>query len=262
MNEKKIVAIVQARMGSSRLPGKVLRDIHGKPMLAWVVERAHRANMVSEVVVATTTDKGDDLIAQMCDSMNVACFRGDTFDVLDRYYQAAREVQADIIVRLTADCPLIDPELIDLVVEKFMDEKVDFAANRLPPPFERTYPIGLDVEVVSFSALERAWREATEKHEREHVLPYLYDVPDRFPMYIVNNNINYGSYRWTVDTEPDLQFVRAIFALLPDQERFSWTDVLKIVKDHPELTEINAAISHKTYTDVDSRAGKDSPQDG
>ncbi|NMB61260.1 MAG: NTP transferase domain-containing protein [Chloroflexi bacterium] len=262
MNEKKIVAIVQARMGSSRLPGKVLRDISGKPMLAWVVERARKANTLSEVMVATTTDKDDDLIAQVCDTMKVACFRGDIYDVLDRYYQAAREIQADVIIRLTADCPLIDPRLVDLVVEKFIEEKVDFAANRLPPPFERTYPIGLDVEVVSFSALERTWREATEKHEREHVLPYLYDVPDRFHIYIVNNEINYGSYRWTVDTEPDLQFVRAVFALLPDRERFSWTDVLKIIKDHPDLTAINAGISHKTYMDVDSRAEKDSLKDG
>jgi spore coat polysaccharide biosynthesis protein SpsF len=257
VNEKRIVAIVQARMGSSRLPGKVLRDIHGKPMLAWVVERARQASTISEVLVATTSDEGDDLIAQVCAAMKVTCFRGDTYDVLDRYYRAAQEAQADIIVRLTADCPLIDPGLIDLVVEQFIAEKVDFAANRLPPPFERTYPIGLDVEVVSFQALERAWREATEKHEREHVLPYLYDTPGRFRIYIVNNKENYGSYRWTVDTEPDLRFIRAIFALLTDREHFSWLEVLDIVKQHPELVEINADISHKTYTDVDPRAGKD-----
>ncbi|HOJ00738.1 MAG TPA: glycosyltransferase family protein [Anaerolineaceae bacterium] len=254
MKEPRVVAIIQARMGSNRLPGKVLRDIHGKPMLAWVVERARLAATLAEVVVATTTDAGDDILAQVCKEMGVTCFRGSTFDVLDRYYQAARESEADVIVRLTADCPLIDPTLIDLVVTRFFEEKVDFATNRLPPPYQRTYPIGLDVEVVSFSALEKAWKEALEVHEREHVMPYFYDAPGRFKILIVDHETNLGKYRWTVDTQPDLRFVQEVIARLPDKEHFSWLDVLKIVEEHPQLSEINAGIAHKTYLDVDGHA--------
>lgn len=250
---EKIVAIIQARMGSSRLPGKVLRDIHGKPMLIWVVERVRKAARVSEVMVATTDDAGDDLIEQVCANNRIPCYRGNVFDVLDRYYQAALEAEADIVVRITADCPLIDPGLIDLVIDRFLEEKVDFAANRLPPPYKRTYPIGLDVEIVSFSALEKAWKEAKEKHEREHVLPYLYDVPGRFKILTVDYKKDLGSYRWTVDTEPDLRFVREIFKLLPDRENFSWLDVLELVQQSPHLMEINADINHKTYKDVDAR---------
>ncbi|MGV8026799.1 MAG: cytidylyltransferase domain-containing protein [Anaerolineaceae bacterium] len=254
MTNQRIVAIIQARMGSSRLPGKVLRDIYGKPMLEWVVERARKASMLSEVAVATTIDQSDDMLEQVCANLCVSCLRGSVFDVLDRYYQAARQCEADVIVRLTADCPLIDPGLIDLVVTRFLEEKVDFAANRLPPPYERTYPIGLDVEVVAFTALERAWKEAIASHEREHVLPYLYDTPGRFKILVVDYERNLGNYRWTVDTQPDLRFIQEVVAHLPDKENFSWLDVLKIVEENPQLSEINAGISHKSFLDVDERA--------
>ncbi len=257
MTDKKIIAIIQARMGSSRLPGKVLRDIHGKPMLQWVVERTRKAAVLTETVVATTVDPGDDMLEQVCAELHIACLRGSIFDVLDRYYQAARQCEADVIVRITADCPLIDPGLIDLVVQRFLKEKVDFAANRLPPPYQRTYPIGLDVEVVSFAALERTWKEAKEKNEREHVLPYLYDEPGRFRILVVDNDKNMGAYRWTVDTYSDLRFIQEVVALLPDKENFTWLDVLKVVEEHPQLSEINAGVTHKTVFDVDERAEKD-----
>lgn len=257
MKNTRVVAIIQARMGSSRLPGKVLRDIHGKPMLAWVVERTRKASSVSEVMVATTSDPSDDMIEQVCRQMNVPCFRGNIYDVLDRYYQAAREAQADVVVRITADCPLIDAGLIDMVVQRFLEEKVDFAANRLPPPYQRTYPIGLDVEVVSFKALQRAWQEAREKHEREHVLPYLYESPGRFKTLTVDHETDLGSYRWTVDTFEDLEFIQKLFTLLPDTENFTWLDVLKIVEKNPQLSEINAGVSHKTFKDVDERSKED-----
>jgi len=250
----RVVAIIQARMGSSRLPGKVLRDIHGKPMLVWVIERAQRAKSVTETVVATTIDEGDDILEQVCRSYHIPCLRGNVYDVLDRYYQIAREVEADVIVRLTADCPLIDPDLIDLVVQRFQEEQVDFAANRLPPPYQRTYPIGLDVEVVSFSALEKAWKEAKEKHEREHVLPYLYEEPGRFRTLTVDHEVDLGSLRWTVDTPQDLAFVREVIARLPDKETFTWLDVLKLVEDDPNLSKINADVHHKSFIDVDERA--------
>ncbi len=253
MSEQRVVAIIQARMGSSRLPGKVLRDIHGKSMLEWVIGRARKARTLSEVAVATTIAAEDDILEQMCAQWKVPCYRGSVFDVLDRYYQAACQAEADIVVRLTADCPLLDPRLIDLVVTRFIDEKVDFAANRLPPPYERTYPIGLDVEVVSFAALERAWKEAKESHEREHVLPYLYDTPGRFKILVVDHKKNLGKYRWTVDTQPDLRFVQEVVARLSDKEDFTWLDVLKVVEENPQLSTINAGIAHKSFFDVDER---------
>lgn len=262
MKNTRVVAIIQARMGSSRLPGKVLRDIHGKPMLAWVVERTRKASSVSEVMVATTSDPSDDMVEQVCRQMSIPCFRGNIYDVLDRYYQAAREAQADVVVRITADCPLIDAGLIDTVVQRFVAEKVDFAANRLPPPYQRTYPIGLDVEVVSFQALQRAWQEASEKHEREHVLPYLYESPGRFKTLTVDHETDLGSYRWTVDTFEDLEFIQKLFTLLPDTENFTWLDVLKIVEKNPQLSEINAGVSHKTFTDVDERDKEDRQDNG
>src|SRR5512133_3030988 len=143
----RVVAIVQARMSSSRLPGKVLLDLAGQPMLARVVERARRSRRIDQVAVATTTDPSDDPVEAFCRERGYACVRGSMHDVLDRYYQAARQLQAGVIVRLTADCPLVDPGLIDETVQAFHREEVDFACNRLPPPFTRTYPIGLDVEV-------------------------------------------------------------------------------------------------------------------
>ncbi|MGB9521614.1 MAG: cytidylyltransferase domain-containing protein, partial [Anaerolineales bacterium] len=177
---QKVIAIVQARMSSSRLPGKVLLDIGGKPMLARVIDRSRRAKWVDEVIVATTTEEEDTPIAVFCQQYDVPYYRGSQFDVLDRYYQTAKQFHADVIVRITADCPLIDPQLMDEVIEDLFfwkrdqskplsqGEKVlenpfwDFAANRLPPPWKRTYPIGLDTEVVTFAALERAWREAQQ----------------------------------------------------------------------------------------------------
>ncbi len=183
--QPRTVAIIQARMASSRLPGKVLMDIAGRPMLSFVVARASRSASVDAVVVATTTDPSDDAVVEYCESHGVDHTRGSQFDVLDRYYQTARHLGAGTVVRITADCPAIDPQLIDEAVGT-LDGNVrehalmpqaqfDFVANRLPPPFHRTYPIGLDVEVCSFAALERAWEEGREAQHREHVMPYLYE---------------------------------------------------------------------------------------
>jgi len=148
---------------------------------------------------------------------------------------------------------VIDPGVIDETVAAFHAQGADFAANRLPPPWGRTYPIGLDTEVCLFSALERAWKEAREAHEREHVMPYLYDTPGRFKIYQLNTTPDYGSLRWTVDTPEDLDFIRRVFEYLPDKENFSWLDVLAVTQAHPELNAINAEIKHKVFNDVDAR---------
>ena len=254
MTQPRVVAIIQARMSSSRLPGKVLRPIAGRPMLSWVVERTRQATLVDTVVVATTEDPSDDPLAAFCVEQGYPVFRGSLYDVLDRFVQTARAYQADIVVRITADCPLIDPNVIDLTITRLIESKADFAANRLPPPWHRTYPIGLDVEVVSMPALERAWREATEKYEREHVLPYLYDQPGRFKVEVLDTEPDYGHLRWTVDTSADLAMLQQLASYLPEGLRFSWQDVLDIWQSHPDLAEINADIHHKKFNDVDERA--------
>jgi spore coat polysaccharide biosynthesis protein SpsF len=265
------VAIVQARMNSSRLPGKVLLDIAGQPMLARVVSRAARAASVDQVVLATTTDASDDPVASYCRSKGIPCTRGDQFDVLDRYYQAARKFDAEVLVRVTADCPAIDPGLIDEVVAALLEGGRDFACNRLPPPWHRSYPIGLDTEACTFAALERAWKEAQEPQQREHVMPYFYEnaqlsaVSDRlsagtsprgFRIALLNHVPDYGQMRWTVDTAQDLEFIRQVYARFAGRDDFTWKDVLVLVGREPKLAEINSAVRHKTLEDIDKRALK------
>lgn len=252
----KTVAIVQGRMASSRLPDKILKEINGKPMLAWVVDRASMAQRIDQVVVATTMDPSDDAVEAYCQVHGIACYRGSMHDVLDRFYQAARQYQADVVVRFTADCPLLDPQLVDHVLDEFFKAGADFAANRLPPPFTRTYPIGLDTEVATFAALERAWKEATAKHDREHVMPYLYEVDGRFKVVRVEYEQDYGWMRWTVDTAEDLELIRQVAIRLQDTPNFTWLDVLAVFQREPELAQINSNVQHRTMFDVDERFKK------
>ena len=247
------VAIIQGRMASSRLPDKILMDINGKPMLAWVVDQVRKARLIDQVVVATTLDPSDNAVENYCQENHILCYRGSMHDVLDRFYQAARLFKADVVVRFTADCPLLDPQLVDRVLEEFFTAGADFAANRLPPPFTRTYPIGLDTEVATFSALERAWKEATAKHDREHVMPYLYEVENRFKVVRVEYEKDFGWVRWTVDTQTDLELVRKLAVRIQDMPFFTWLDVLEIYLHEPGLAEINASVKHRTMFDVDER---------
>jgi len=253
---ERTVAIIQGRMSSSRLPGKILLEIAGEPMLMWVVKRARRIHAVDEVIFATTVDPSDDPVEAYCCQEGVPCFRGSLPDVLDRFYQAARVYRADSIVRITADCPLLDPGLVDETVALFRRSGADFAANRLPPPYKRTYPIGLDCEVCSFAALERAWNEATELHDREHVMPYLYEMKDRFKVVVLDSLQDYGSLRWTVDTPQDLELVRQVYARLAGRVDFTWLDVLAVFEREPELAKINAQVEHRSMYDVDRRFQK------
>jgi len=263
------VAIIQARMSSTRLAGKVLLEIAGQPMLVRVVERTRRARQVNDLVVATTQDAADDPIEELCRLRGYTCHRGSMQDVLDRYYHAARLSKAEVVVRITADCPLIDPDLIDLTIREFLGSGADFAANRLPPPWKRTYPIGLDVEVCSFSALEQAWREARKPYQREHVMPFLYEgtvfendarnpgvalSPRGFKIVYLNHEPDYGVLRWTVDTPEDLALVREIYAHFEGCDNFSWQEVLALFASRPDLARINAGVPHKTFRDVDGQS--------
>lgn len=236
----RVVAIVQARMGSTRLPGKVLKDLSGKTALARVVERTRLATLLDDVVVATTLQPADDAIIQECEQISIACFRGNEADVLDRYHRAAREFAADAIVRITADCPVIDPELIDTAVRAFLDQKPDYVTNGLTS----TYPLGLGVEVVSAIALAQAWREAMESYQRAHVTAYIYEHPERFKIVSLSAEADYSKYRWTLDTLADYELLRIIYAHF-DQEHFRWRDVLALMERRPELAAINAQIRQK-----------------
>lgn len=255
-NANRVVCFIQARMGSSRLPGKVMQELCTQPMLWWVVTRAKMARLVDLVVVATTQNSTDDAIETYCQKQKISCFRGDEFDVLDRIYQAALFHSADIVVRLTADCPLIDHQLIDEVVDELLKSKLDFCTNRLPPPFERTYPIGLDVEVVTMCALKQAWENAHERYEREHVMPFFYQPGSPYQIKIMNYSQDLGSLRWTVDTPQDLIFIREVLSHLKCRTDFGWMDVLEIVQKNPHLININADVIHKQVDDVDQRAKK------
>lgn len=277
MNNKfRTIAIIQARMGSQRLPGKVLLDISGQPMLVHVVERTKRAQTIDQVIIATTNDIAENPIAELCQQRRYPCYRGSSYDLLDRYYQAAKRYEAEIVVRITADCPLIDPNVIDKTVYAFLGQPerqstlidpsakknarksqalypYDFAANRLPPPWGRTYPIGLDTEVCTFQGLEIAWQEALESHQREHVMPFFYENKERFRTLLVDHEENYGSLRWTVDTPEDLDLIRQIFDRFHPRDDFSWLEVLDLFKREPDLEKINDGIQHKHYRQIDDR---------
>jgi spore coat polysaccharide biosynthesis protein SpsF len=261
------VAIIQARMGSSRLPGKVLLDIAGQPMLVRVVERARRAKTIHQVIIATTTESIDDPLVDYCVQHDYPVYRGSLHDVLDRYYQAARWSGAETIVRITADCPLIDPDVVDRTIDAFRGAPLShlqclnpnlpgryvFCANRLPPPWGRTYPIGLDTEVCASQDLETVWREAKEPHQREHVMPYFYDHQERFKILLVHHEKDLGNLRLTVDTPEDLELLRQIFARYPGRDDFSWLEVISLLEREPELLALNAQVQHKHYLQVDER---------
>lgn len=239
----KVVAIIQARMGSTRLPGKVLLDLAGEPMLARVVHRTWRARTLDEVVVATTDRPADDAIAQLCLERGWPCFRGSEADVLDRYYQAAVAHRADIVVRITADCPLIEPEIVDRVVQEFLDRQpeVDYGCNILP---RRTFPRGLDTEVVRSDVLERVWRAEFDPAWCEHVTLYIRRNPDLFRIHGIVNDVDYSHMRWTTDTPEDLTFVRQIYAHF-GHDLFSWREVLAVLEQNPEWLEINRHVQQK-----------------
>lgn len=236
-------AVIQARMGSTRLPGKVLLDIAGTPMLARVVDRAQRAQTIDRVILATTTESRDDGLVEYARGLPIEIYRGDEHDVLDRYYQTAKHYALDVVVRITSDCPLLDPGLVDEVVRPLLDQasRVEFSANIL----DRKFPRGLDVEAATAGALERVWRAGRLPHHRAHVFPYVYDHRDEFSTSSVSDAVDRSWMRWTVDTAEDLAFVREICQALGVQE-FTWKDVLMFLERRPELLRINEMVHQKT----------------
>jgi spore coat polysaccharide biosynthesis protein SpsF len=206
-------------------------------MLWHVVNRVRQAETLDKVVVVTSDDSSDDAVVAFCKQEGIPCFRGSEDDVLDRYYQAAKWMSADVIVRITADCPLIDPDIVDKVVRVYMNGNYDYVSNTNPP----TYPDGLDTEVFSLEALKHTWHEARLRSEREHVTPYIRKHPELFRTGNVAYREDLSHIRWTVDEPQDLEFVRAVYSFLTDAW-FRMADVLNLFKRHPELMKINAGI--------------------
>ena len=230
----RIAAIVQARMGSSRLPGKVLADIGGTPALVHLLRRASRIEHVERVVLAIPRDAADDALADVGVKAGATVVRGDRDDVLDRFHTAAVACQADAVVRLTADCPLLDPAISSLVVHRFLAGDVDYVSNVQPP----TFPDGYDTEVVSMPALAAAWREARDPYEREHVTPFVRRRPERFRIANVGDAVNRSSWRLTLDTEDDLRRIRAFWDRLgADNPWFGLAAVVDIVEREPYFLE-------------------------
>ena len=228
--------VIQARMDSTRLPGKVLKDILGKPMLAWIIERVKQAKTIDRIILATTKNPNDTLILELAKEYGVIGFAGSEDDVLDRYYQAASHVGGDTIVRVTGDCPLIDPDVIDEVVDYFLANNFDYVSNIHPP----TYPDGLDVEVFSFAVLKESWHKAQLKSEREHVTSYIWENANLFNLDNVSGEADLSHLGFTVDTKSDLDFVREIYARLETKGvTLRLPEIIQLLEQEPTLLEIN-----------------------
>ena len=238
-----IVIISQARMGSSRLHGKVLKEVCGIPLLEFHVKRLQQSKLAKEVIIATTTDAKDDAIAEFCDSRNITCFRGSEEDVLARYYGASKLSSCEHVARVTSDCPLIDPNIIDLVFREYFESRADYASNTL----ELTFPRGMDVEVFPSSLLERAFDEAQEQYEREHVTPWIRENKSVLKKNFSNNLGDQSHYRLTVDTKEDFDVVRKVIEKIYPEKAFSFNleEIINFLEEHPEVSEINSHVVQK-----------------
>ena len=242
----KTVIIVQARMTSTRLPGKVLKRVLNKPLLEYQIERLKRVKLADEIVVATTVNDTDRPIIELCDCLSVPYFRGSEEDVLARYHGAAKEHYADLVVRVTSDCPLIDPQVIDKVIDFYIEntDKYDYVSNCL----KRTYPRGMDTEVFSLKALHEAFVEATAQPDREHVTPFIHRHPERYRLGNIVYSENQSSHRWTVDTPEDFELIKRILEAIYHQvPEFCFEDCLNLLQQYPDWSNINAHIKQKQY---------------
>lgn len=238
-----ITIINQARMTSQRLPGKVLREVLGKPLLAYQIERLQKVALADRIMTATTTNPEDDPIVALSERLGVPVFRGSEADVLGRYYGAAQSSGADVVVRVTADCPLNDPAVIDAVIRYYLDHQpVDFVSTALQP----TFPKGIGAAAFSFRCLEEAHREASDPAEREHVTPFLYWRPERYRLGCLTHDTDCSQNRWTVDTIEDFELIRRIIeTLYPHHADFGWQDVLALLHKNPAWIQINASVPQK-----------------
>jgi spore coat polysaccharide biosynthesis protein SpsF len=238
-DKKKVVAIVQARMGSTRLPGKSLRVLAGKPVIERVIDRAKLIPLVDEVWLATTDKGEDDKLAAWANKNNIPVFRGSADDVLDRYYQTAHKADADVVMRVTGDCPLLDPSVSNLIVTELLSGNFDYVTNTM----QCTYPDGFDTEVMNLEALARAWKEAKLASEREHVTPYIWKQPELFKLKNVKNDRDYSSIRLTLDTPEDAEFLERVITTCEELGSSDLESIIGIIESHPEWSEINSAFA-------------------
>jgi len=230
----KTIAIVQARMSSTRLPGKVLKPLSGKVVLEHVLERLRKCKLIDQIVIATTTDEIDDQLVEWCNKKNVMCFRGDRNDVLSRYYECASKFNAEEVVRITSDNPLIDPEIVDEVIALRRKSEADYAANNL----EKSFPHGLDVEVMTFQALAESNKNAIEDFEREHVTQYIRHRPKQYKLINLSaDGGNWHSIRLTLDEDADRQLIEVVMRLLGNDLRFK--DLIELFSELPSLAKMN-----------------------
>lgn len=249
-----IVVVLQARFSSARLPGKVLMPLLGEPMLFRQIERVRRSRLIDRLIVATSQDVSDDRLAEMCRERQIDCFRGDLNDVLDRFYRAAAPHAPLHVVRLTGDCPLADPELIDKVIGFHLEGGFDYSSNTIRP----TFPDGLDVEICRFAVLEQAWMEANLPSQREHVTPFMYQQPERFRLGGFTNVSDLSRLRWTVDEADDFELVAMIYdALYPHNPGFTTAEIVAYLDANPELVMINTG--HKRNEGYEASQLKDAP---
>lgn len=240
----KVVAIIQARMGSTRLPGKVLMRVMGKPLFQYQLERLKRSKRIDQIIVASTTNVIDQPIIDLCYQLGIQTFRGSEEDVLERYFEAAKYFKADVIVRLTSDCPLIDPEIMDRIIGNFIDNYPEY--HYVSNTIDRTFPRGMDVEVFSYFALEKAFEEGKEEIHREHVTPFIYLNPSRFSINQIKENKDLSQFRWTVDTHEDFLLIEKIIEeLYKRKPYFSIHEILRLMETKPDWILINGHIEQK-----------------
>lgn len=239
----KTAAIIQTRMGSTRLPGKVMLGLSGRPVLWHVVDRVKRCTMLDDIIIATTTKKEDNIIEAFCEKEQISIYRGDAQDVLSRYVEAAEQFKVDIIVRITSDCPLYDPTIMQAMLQQF---DADYMSSRL---HSYTFPRGLDTEIVTLDVLKRTQKLATQDYEKEHVTPYIYEHPTAYKLKSFESPENNSHHRWTLDTKEDYAMIKTVYdALYPTNPAFTTNDVLDYLDHHPEVFELNAHIKQKSMT--------------
>lgn len=237
-----VTAIIQARMGSSRLPGKVLKEVNGKPLLLHQIERLKTCRWIDQLLIATTNDQQDNQIVEFCEKYNLAVFRGSENNVLERYYKAWEKFGGETIVRLTSDCPIIDAEIVDETIKYYLNNNFDYVSNTL----ERTFPRGLDTEVFSVDALKVSYNSAILERDKEHVTPYIYTNPDKFKMGSYKGQTDYSQYRWTVDTAEDFELIeRLLNAYIGKENELNLITAVNLMKENPVWFEINREIEQK-----------------
>lgn len=237
----KIINLIQARRASSRLPDKILKEVLGKPILLHMLERVKASKLKGELIVITTNEPDDEIIVQLCIQNNINCFKGHSTNLLDRHYQAALYYEADAVVKIPSDCPLIDSKIIDEVLQYYISHSIDFDyVSNLHPA---SWPDGNDVEIMSFKTLEKAWKEASKDFEREHATPYIWENPDKFKIGSVlwNTGLDYStSHRWTLDYPEDFEFIKKVYEeLYPTNPHFTLEDILQLLLQKPNIADIN-----------------------